>query len=804
MEDVVVNTTVGSKEPVEPLNGVSRNMGPRAEASSPQRQPTAGDLPGRAGVESRPIKQHRASTGRRVTARPAPHSSPPSMTSLGSLGTQIQSFKFESVIQDESDPEMQGRNVEESSHAQLTLLAQVRDWLQQEKAKSAARRTKKTGATETPVPALASGDATHAATRQRSDSQCSDGTLALEKLEQILAQYPVSGKEGIPSTVIRRKRSSISLRRRTGTRSLRRGSVSDSDYSDADQAVPNADVALDNSKTLLYGGGEADSDFGNQGLNKPTSKDKEHWIRFKYEIVRLTHTLGLRGWRRVPIEDSRNIEVVRLSGALTNAVYVVTPPQNSPSTSSLAPKRPPPQLLLRIYGPQVEHLIDRKNELQILRRLAKRNIGPRVLGSFNNGRFEQYFHAKTLTPKDIRNPETSKQIAKRMRELHDGIELLPEETEGGPSIWKNWDKWVERCKQVASWLDREIMSSHNQSKSETECWRRQGFVCGSPWPKFRKAVDAYRKWLVNFYGGTAAINQQLIFAHNDTQYGNLLRLEPSGESPLLLPPNEHKQLVVIDFEYASANTRGLEFCNHFTEWCYNYHDPDRPWACNTKWYPTPEEQERFVRAYLNHRPHIIQQTERRDTQSAPTSVPDTSTSSSAAGTPVYATHSNSPRLSPFMLDSQDSLIQPSSRQDNDRADQALDLEIRRLLRETLLWRAANSAQWVAWGIVQAKVTGMEEALAAAAASASAASTTTEKQAPEAMAEMEETSAAESNDASDQLSEIADEHTGEFDYLAYAQDRALFFWADMLSLGLIKESELPTDMAERIKGHVIGY
>ena len=51
--------------------------------------------------------------------------------------------------------------------------------------------------------------------------------------------------------------------------------------------------------------------------------------------------------------------------------------------------------------------------------------------------------------------------------------------------------------------------------------------------------------------------------HVQTQYGNLLRLEPSGESPLLLPTNEHKQLVVIDFEYASANTRGLEFANHF-------------------------------------------------------------------------------------------------------------------------------------------------------------------------------------------------------------------------------------------------
>lgn len=40
-------------------------------------------------------------------------------------------------------------------------------------------------------------------------------------------------------------------------------------------------------------------------------------------------------------------------------------------------------------------------------------------------------------------------------------------------------------------------------------------------------------------------------------------MEPSQQSPLLLPENEHKQLVVIDFEYASANTPGLEFANHF-------------------------------------------------------------------------------------------------------------------------------------------------------------------------------------------------------------------------------------------------
>lgn len=31
----------------------------------------------------------------------------------------------------------------------------------------------------------------------------------------------------------------------------------------------------------------------------------------------------------------------------------------------------------------------------------------------------------------------------------------------------------------------------------------------------------------------------------------------------MLPANAHRRLQVIDFEYASANTRAFEFANHF-------------------------------------------------------------------------------------------------------------------------------------------------------------------------------------------------------------------------------------------------
>ena len=71
------------------------------------------------------------------------------------------------------------------------------------------------------------------------------------------------------------------------------------------------------------------------------------WATFKYEIVRLTHTLKIKGWRRVPLDHSGEIDAERLSGAMTNAVYVISPPKDLPAEGGRdgdlhAPKNPPP------------------------------------------------------------------------------------------------------------------------------------------------------------------------------------------------------------------------------------------------------------------------------------------------------------------------------------------------------------------------------------------------------------------------------------------------------------------------------
>lgn len=256
---------------------------------------------------------------------------------------------------------------------------------------------------------------------------------------------------------------------------------------------------------------------------------------------------------------------------------------------------------------------------------------------------------------------------------------------------------------------------------------------------------------------------------------------------MLLPANEHKQLIVIDFEYASANIPGLEFANHFTEWCYDYHS-SKSYALNANRYPTPEEQHRFLKAYVQHRPPF----------------PTRPSMSPLSG----ASHGPSSSISTFMLDSRAPMAQIEEEQ---RQDEAVESEVKKLMTETRLWRIANSAQWVAWGIVQAKVPGMDEALEAQKNSTSKSEDTVIR-APQAHLGSD-TLSQENREAGqdvhekrpesrEEVPEEGRDEAEEFDYLGYAQERAMFFWGDVLQLGIVRREDLPEPLLNKVK--VVNY
>jgi hypothetical protein len=122
-----------------------------------------------------------------------------------------------------------------------------------------------------------------------------------------------------------------------------------------------------------------------------------------------------------------------------------------------------------------------------------------------------------------------------MRELHDGVELLEQERDGGPFVWRNWDKWVDRCEAVITWLDEQILEMKQGEKVKlSEKWKERGLVCGVEWPIFRQTVEKYRVWLDASFGGKDGIRKQLVFAHNDVRQFCSARFHPRHDAQIIL------------------------------------------------------------------------------------------------------------------------------------------------------------------------------------------------------------------------------------------------------------------------------
>lgn len=474
---------------------------------------------------------------------------------------------------------------------------------------------------------------------------------------------------------------------------------------------------------------------------------------FKQDVLKLIHDLRIPKWRAVdPATMGKDIVITRISGALTNAVYCVEPPPYLKELIKAAHTanviggvdqvtgvyhnpfkktyhyKVPSKLLLRVYGLQASELIDRDAELAVLARLSLRKIGPKLLGTFTNGRFEQFLHARPLTKEELRDPEVSVQIAKRMRELHDGIPLLDEERRKGPSVWKNVKSWETPMRQRLAAL----------SAKEPGAVKR---ILGvDTIDEFYAVIAKYKAWLYKQQGLTdETILPELVFAHNDTQYGNLLRLLPPPGSPLLRPRNEHKQIVVIDFEYSGPNPRGFDIANQFCEWMSDYHDAERPHHVHEDKFPTRAEQLNLIQGYAEH----------------------------------------------------------GCAADLEFDDDKISAETDRLVVAAEQWRPSVNLHWSIWGIVQA-VTDEPEELKKREEQVKQHSDQYEFVTAAVADKLSLDDKDNDNDlepvkSAESLEE--EEEADEFDYFSYSAEKAQLFWTDLIKLGVISADEYKGPLKE---------
>ncbi|EGN94896.1 hypothetical protein SERLA73DRAFT_187994 [Serpula lacrymans var. lacrymans S7.3] len=344
---------------------------------------------------------------------------------------------------------------------------------------------------------------------------------------------------------------------------------------------------------------------------------------FATQLLAILVALGIPSWSKIEIPASA-VKIFKVSGSLTNAVYFVSCP-SEPSVRTL---------LLRIYGPSSGSLISRPRELHTLHVLSSEyRIGARVYGTFQNGRVEEYLDSVTLTPPDLRNKQISCWIGARMAELH-SVDIA--------AVYK-----PPSINHVGG------SSRHIGAKDNVNSWvlsARGVLALPAVSPIDRKALDMdlfYERWsqYIKWIEQTEKIEgkSKRVFAHNDTQYGNLLKLTKK----LKEGTPEHWQIAVVDFEYASPNPLAFDIANHFHEWTADYHS-STPHILDPSRYPTLEERRNFYCAYLSH------------------SLPSSS-SCPPVPTPIVS----------------------------EEAIMTLD-------RQVQIWSAASHGMWAIWGIVQAR------------------------------------------------------------------------------------------------------
>lgn len=383
-----------------------------------------------------------------------------------------------------------------------------------------------------------------------------------------------------------------------------------------------------------------------------------------FELIRGT----VQSWNDVPQADYPFFRLDRLGGAMTNCMFICRLVAGASSA--------PPKVLLRIYGEGSDQFFSRSRELFILQVLSCLNVGPKLLGRFQNGRFEEYLDSVTLSATDLRMSETNKAIAKRMYEVHGLVGLLPQADDDQDDF---------------SNAPAQMMSSYSKFL-KTELWTRildwyKKAMAALPW--ILENRKQYRARLENF--DMAALEKEIgdmvihlsqlgspvVFTHNDTQYGNILR------------SNVDDEILIIDFEYSCYNYRGFDIANHFCEWMANYHSAE-PHSIDIQKFPTEQQQREFVTAYLDERDRQLRRPMNNSAGLPLSSVPGVSFQAPLLLGP---SPSLSPSLSPMLTPQTLKALR--------------NQEIDQIMNEAKHFVMASHVMWGLWGLIQAKQSVIE-------------------------------------------------------------------------------------------------
>ncbi|RWS27241.1 choline/ethanolamine kinase-like protein 3 [Leptotrombidium deliense] len=282
-------------------------------------------------------------------------------------------------------------------------------------------------------------------------------------------------------------------------------------------------------------------------------------------------------WKQI---SSSDMVFQAVSGGLSNILFLCSlPSTHTPLNGE------PTQVLLRMYG-QMHSTGDDQTQITVTESvifmlLSERNLGPKLYGVFPGGRLEEYISARALACSELRDPDLSSVIARKLANVHSLSVPINKEP-----IWmfETMNNWLQTVRKIS--LDsvkpdkRQLAASLIRFNFESEI-----------------------EWLKRFLKNAKS---PAVFCHNDLQEGNILLTEcqkPSNKakSNELVLKELNDRIVLIDFEYCAYNYRGFDIANHFCEWALDYSNTEYPhFYAKFENFPNEEEQRRFVRSYIKN------------------------------------------------------------------------------------------------------------------------------------------------------------------------------------------------------------
>ena len=142
------------------------------------------------------------------------------------------------------------------------------------------------------------------------------------------------------------------------------------------------------------------------------------------------------GWSSIA-----NVKINQMKNALSNKVYLLEADGN---TASDAPKH----ALLRIYGRNMDSIVEKEKEVELSVLLSRNSIGPKIYCLFPTGRLEEYIESDILDANSMRTNVNLQKVAVKMAAFHRWNPISNKKESASGELWERIDTWFDKAIKI--------------------------------------------------------------------------------------------------------------------------------------------------------------------------------------------------------------------------------------------------------------------------------------------------------------------------------------------------------------------